>query len=59
MFHNLDAASPWSHPADRFKDGTEEDKVTGETHIYKGGKEKNLAGAQTLQDKTLNQQPHY
>jgi hypothetical protein len=50
MFHNLDAVSPWPHLADRFKDGTG-DLVTGETLIYKGGKENNLAGAQLLQDK--------
>lgn len=50
MFHNLDAVSSWPHLADRFKDGTG-DLVTGETLIYKGGKENNLAGAQLLQDK--------
>lgn len=59
MFHNLDAASPWPHPADRFKDGTEGDLVTGETHVYKGGKENTLAGVESLQNKTPNQQPHY
>lgn len=55
MFHNPDAVSPRSHLADMFKDGTV-DLVTGETLIYKGGKE-NLAGAQSLQDKNSADNP--